>query len=159
MQVLEVFKELNYQPNRTIRVVLFANEENGLQGGRVYAANAKAKKENHVFAIESDSGGFLPQGFSFDPEIPKSLLEKLTSWKPLFEPYNIHLFAPIGFGADVGPLKDGKVVLASLYPDSQRYFDIHHTNEDTLEKVHPRELQLGAAAMASLIYLIDQYGL
>ena len=159
MQVLDIFKQINYQPNRTIRVVLFANEENGLQGGRTYAANAKKNNENHVFAIESDSGGFLPQGFSFNPDISEQLLQKIRSWKPLFKPYNLHLFEPIGYGADIGPLKDGNVLLASLYPDSQRYFDIHHTSEDTLDKVNPRELQLGAAAMASLLYMIDQYGL
>lgn len=159
MQVLDIFKNMDYQPNRTIRAVLFANEENGVRGGRAYAANAKEKEENHVFAIESDSGGFVPRGFTFDPETPEDVLNKLRSWKSLFEPFNLHLFEPLGYGVDIGPLRDGKVLLASLYPDSQRYFDLHHTKEDTLEKVNPRELQLGTAAMASLLYMIDQYGL
>lgn len=159
MQVLDIFKNIEYQPNRTIRAVLFANEENGVRGGRTYALNAKEKEENHIFAIESDSGGYVPRGFSFDPETPESILNKLRSWKSLFELFNLHLFEPLGYGVDIGPLKDGKVLLASLYLDSQRYFDLHHTKEDTLEKVNPRELQLGAAAMASLLYMIDQYGL
>lgn len=68
--------------------------------------------------------------------------------------------ATIGYGIDLIPLKDeNKTLLASLYPDSQRYFDLHHSVEDTLDKINPRELQLGSAAMASLLYMIDQYGL
>lgn len=160
MEVMEIFKSMNYTPNRTIRAVLFANEENGLMGGRTYAENVKKNSEYHLFAIESDSGGYVPRGFSFDTEVPEKTIEKLRSWLPLFAVYNLHVFDLNGYGADISPLKDGnKTLLGSLYPDSQRYFDIHHSEEDTLDKVNPRELQLGSAAMASLLYMIDKYGL
>lgn len=156
MEVLRLFKELNYKPLRTIRVVLFMNEENGLRGGNKYAEIAKKNNENHIFALESDAGGFTPRGFSFDTN--DAAFAQITSWKDLFEPYLIHQFDRSGSGADIGPLKDGKVVLAGLRPDSQRYFDHHHSDNDTFEHINKRELELGAATMASLIYLVDKYG-
>ena len=132
------------------------NEENGLRGGNKYAEVAKAKKENHVFALESDAGGFTPRGFSFD--CSDENFEQVESWKSLFEPYLIHLFVKGGSGADVGPLRDDNIVLAGLRPDSQRYFDHHHAENDIFEYVNKRELELGAATMASLVYLMDKYG-
>lgn len=156
MQVLETLKKLDYQPLRTIRVVLFMNEENGLKGAREYAKQAKAKNENHIFALESDAGGFSPRGFSFDAT--EDQMKVVHSWKKLFKPYLIHYFEKGGSGADVGPLKDSGTVLAGLRPDSQRYFDFHHAANDTFDAVNKRELELGAATMTSLIYLFDQYG-
>ena len=156
MEVLRLFKEAGIKPKRTIRVVLFMNEENGLRGGRKYAGEAKTRKENHIFALESDAGGFTPRGFSIDAR--DSQYEKILEWKPLFEPYLIHYFERGGSGADIGPLKNGSTVLAGLRPDSQRYFDYHHAATDTFEAVNKRELELGAATMASLIYLVDKYG-
>lgn len=156
MEVLRLLKESGIRPKRTIRVVLFMNEENGLRGGNKYAEVAKKNKENHIFALESDSGGFTPRGFSFDAR--DSQYEQILSWKPLFEPYLIHYFARGGSGADIGPLKNGSTVLAGLRPDSQRYFDYHHAATDTFDAVNKRELELGAATMASLIYLVDKYG-
>ncbi|MEO9954983.1 M20/M25/M40 family metallo-hydrolase [Nonlabens sp.] len=156
MQVLETLKKLDYQPLRTIRVVLFMNEENGLKGAREYAKQAKAKNEQHIFALESDAGGFSPRGFSFDATDDQ--MEVVHSWKELFKPYLIHYFEKGGSGADVGPLKDSGTVLAGLRPDSQRYFDFHHAANDTFDAVNKRELELGAATMTSLIYLFDQYG-
>ncbi|NAS32629.1 M20/M25/M40 family metallo-hydrolase [Flavobacteriaceae bacterium R38] len=156
MEVLRLIKETGYQPKRTIRVVLFMNEENGLRGGRKYAAEAKAKGERHVFALESDSGGFTPRGFSFD--CSDENFARIEGWKSLFEPYLIHLFEQGGSGADIGPLKDDQIVLAGLRPDSQRYFDYHHAENDTFDAINKRELELGAATMASLIYLVDKYG-
>ncbi|MAM19443.1 MAG: M20/M25/M40 family metallo-hydrolase [Christiangramia sp.] len=158
MEVLRLFREIGYKPKRTIRVVLFMNEENGLRGGNKYAEVAREKGENHVFALESDAGGFTPRGFNFNSSVAQ--FEKITSWKSLFEPYLIHLFAKGGGGADIGPLgNSGNIVLAGLMPDSQRYFDYHHAANDTFEAVNKRELELGAATMASLMYLVDQYGL
>ncbi|MEO2064688.1 MAG: M20/M25/M40 family metallo-hydrolase [Christiangramia sp.] len=158
MEVLRLFREIGYKPKRTIRVVLFMNEENGLRGGNKYAEVAREKGENHVFALESDAGGFTPRGFNFNSS--EAQFEKITSWKSLFEPYLIHLFAKGGGGADIGPLgNSGNIVLAGLMPDSQRYFDYHHAANDTFEAVNKRELELGAATMASLMYLVDQYGL
>lgn len=156
MEVLRLFKELDYRPRHSIRVVLFMNEENGLRGGRKYASEAKLKKEKHVFALESDAGGFTPRGFSFD--MGDENFELIESWKPLFKPYLIHYFEKGGSGADIGPLKEEGIVLSGLRPDSQRYFDYHHASSDTFDKVNKRELELGAAAMASLVYLFDTYG-
>ena len=156
MEVLRLFKATNYRPKRTIRVVLFMNEENGLRGGNKYAEVADRKKEKHVFALESDAGGFTPRGFSFD--CSDENFAQIESWKSLFEPYLIHLFVRGGSGADIGPLKDQDIILSGLRPDSQRYFDHHHAENDTFEHVNKRELELGAASMASLVYLMDKYG-
>ncbi|NND62743.1 MAG: M20/M25/M40 family metallo-hydrolase [Flavobacteriaceae bacterium] len=156
MEVLRLFKEINYRPRHTIRVVLFMNEENGLRGGRKYAEEAKLKQEEHIFALESDAGGFTPRGFSFDTD--EANFQQVLSWKPLFKPYLIHYFEKGGSGADIGPLKDEKIVLAGLRPDSQRYFDHHHAANDTFDAVNKRELELGGATMTSLIYLFDKYG-
>ncbi len=156
MEVLRLFKEIGYKPKRSIRVVLFMNEENGLRGGKKYAKVAKDKGENHVFALESDAGGFTPRGFSFDCD--DANFAQVESWKSLFEPYLVHYFAKGGSGADIGPLKKDGIVLAGLRPDSQRYFDYHHAKNDTFDAVNKRELELGAATMTSLMYLFDKYG-
>ena len=157
MDVLRLLKLTGIKPKRTIRVVLFMNEENGLRGGLKYAEVAKRKGERHIFALESDSGGFTPRGFSFDG--PDYKISQILEWKSLFEPYLIHYFRMGGSGADRGPLKDKDIVLAGLSPDSQRYFDHHHASNDTFDAVNKRELELGAATMTSLVYLIDKYGL
>ncbi len=157
MEVLRLFKKTGYRPKRTLRVVLFMNEENGLRGGRKYAEEARNLGEKHIFALESDAGGFTPRGFSFD--CTEDNYKQILGWKTLFEPYLIHSFVKGGSGADIGPLKDGQMVLAGLRPDTQRYFDHHHAANDTFEHVNKRELELGAATMASLVYLIDKYGI
>ncbi|MBU2996874.1 M20/M25/M40 family metallo-hydrolase [Cellulophaga baltica] len=157
MEVLRLLKETGYKPKRTLRVVLFMNEENGLRGGNKYAEVAKNKNEKHIFALESDAGGFSPRGFTFN--CTDANFEKVQSWKSLFEPYLIHLFDRGFSGADIRPLNNDKMVLAGLRPDSQRYFDHHHAANDTFEHVNKRELQLGAATMASLVYLFDNYGI
>ena len=157
MDVLRLLKLTGIKPKRTIRVVLFMNEENGLRGGLKYAEVAKRKGERHIFALESDSGGFTPRGFSFDG--PDYKISQILEWKSLFEPYLIHYFRMGGSGADIGPLKDKDIVLAGLSLDSQRYFDHHHASNDTFDAVNKRELELGAATMTSLVYLIDKYGL
>lgn len=156
MDVLRLLKASGYTPKRSIRVVLFMNEENGLRGGRKYAEVAKQKGEQHVFALESDAGGFTPRGFSFD--CSEANFNKVLSWKSLFKPYLIHYFEKGGSGADVGPLKTGNNVLCGLRPDSQRYFDHHHAANDTFDAVNKRELELGAATMTALVYLFDKYG-
>lgn len=156
MEVLRLFKKTGYKPKHTIRVVLFMNEENGLRGGTKYAEEAKRKGEIHRFALESDAGGFTPRGFSFDCN--EKNFAKVASWRPLFKPYFIHYFEKGHAGADIGPLKGNIDVLAGLRPDSQRYFDYHHAATDTFDAVNKRELELGAATMASLVYLFDTYG-
>lgn len=157
VEVLRLFKQLNMKPRHTIRAVMFMNEENGLRGGLKYAELAKQNKERHVAALESDAGGFTPRGFNVENS-PKSLAH-FSKWKPLFAPYLVDAIIPGGGGADIGPLRIlPDVVLIGFRPDSQRYFDIHHSSNDVFENVNRRELELGAAAMTSLIYLIDQYG-
>ncbi|GGD98381.1 M20/M25/M40 family metallo-hydrolase [Planktosalinus lacus] len=156
MEVLRLFKRLDYKPKHTIRVVLFMNEENGLRGARKYAEVAENNNEKHIFALESDAGGFTPRGFSFQSSDED--FKQIENWKPLFEPYLVHYFVQGGSGADVAPLKKDYNVMAGLRPDSQRYFDYHHAHTDTFDKVNKRELELGGAAMTSLIYLYDKYG-
>ncbi|MGB0279300.1 MAG: M20/M25/M40 family metallo-hydrolase [Flavobacteriaceae bacterium] len=157
MEVLRLFKESGYRPKRTIRVVLFMNEENGLRGGNAYADSALSNREKHIFALESDAGGFTPRGFSFNCSDEE--FAQVESWRPLFKPYLIHYFEQGGSGADIRPLKNKYNVLAGLRPDSQRYFDHHHAENDTFDAVNKRELELGAATMTALIYLYDKYGL
>ncbi|WP_339625090.1 M20/M25/M40 family metallo-hydrolase [uncultured Winogradskyella sp.] len=156
MDVIRLLKESGITPKRTIRVVLFMNEENGLRGATEYARVAKEKNENHIFALESDAGGFTPRGFSFATN--DTNFNQVLGWKSLFKPYLIHYFEKGGSGADVGPLASSTNVLAGLRPDSQRYFDHHHAANDTFEHVNKRELELGAATMTSLVYLYDNYG-
>lgn len=157
IEVLRLFKAMGYRPKRTIRAVMFMNEENGLRGGVEYANQAKLKNEKHIAAIESDRGGFTPRGFTV-PTQPKAKA-KVQSWKPLLEPYGLTDFNQEGGGADISPLAPQGVPLMGYLPDSQRYFNFHHTAEDTFDKVDKRELELGAATMAAIIYLIDRYGL
>lgn len=159
IEVLRVLKAIGYKPKNTIRIVLFANEENGLRGGTAYAKEAKEKGEKHIFALESDAGGFTPRGFGFSLANP-SQLQKVQTWADLFKPYGVFELTNGGGGADIGPLKAALgTPLAGFVPDSQRYFDIHHAKSDVFENVNKRELELGAVNMAALIYLIDKYGL
>ncbi len=156
MEVLRLLKETGVKPKRTIRVVLFMNEENGVRGGKKYASEVKRKGEKHVFALESDAGGFSPRGFSFD--CSDANFNQVLTWKSLFEPYLIHYFSKGHSGVDISRLKNDSNVLCGLVPDSQRYFDHHHSAEDTFDAVNKRELELGAATMTALVYLFDKYG-
>ena len=158
IEILRAFKALGYQPKRNIRFVLFANEENGLRGGNKYAEEAKLKKEKHVFALESDAGGFTPRGFGVSGT--DSVFKKILGWKPLLQDYGASEITFGGGGADIGPLaRTQQTTVAGLVPDSQRYFDIHHARSDVFENVNRRELLLGAVNMAALVYLVDKYGL
>jgi hypothetical protein len=157
MEVANIFKNIGYKPKNTIRVVLFMNEENGGRGGDKYEELAQANKENHIFALESDSGGFSPRGFSFETD--DANFSKILTWKNLFEPYLIHSFVKGHSGSDIDPLTSKTLVKAGLKPDSQRYFDYHHALNDTFDAINKRELELGAATMASLMYLMDQNGI
>ena len=155
IEVLHLLNLMNINPKHSIRVVLFMNEENGNRGGKHYAERAAAKNEKHLMALESDRGGFSPRGFSVNGT--EKQLNEIKKWGDLFEPYGIHEFK-MGFaGVDINPLEDGKICLIGLSPDSQRYFDHHHSDNDVFEEVNKRELVLGAASMTSLIYLIDKY--
>ena len=157
IEVLRVFKALGIKPKRTIRAVMFMNEENGGKGGDKYFEEAKNKGEKHLLAMESDKGGFTPRGFGVDA--PKEVMEKIKSWMDLFKPYGVYELQEGGGGADIGDLKNIGAVLSNIAPDTQRYFDVHHAATDTLESVSERELKLSAAMMAAFIYLVDKYGL
>ncbi|MFN5135954.1 MAG: M20/M25/M40 family metallo-hydrolase [Chitinophagaceae bacterium] len=157
MEIINVYKKLGIKPKRTIRVVMFMNEENGLRGGRKYAELAKAENKKHIFALESDAGGFTPRAFGFS--VGGDTLARLRNWVPLFKPYGVYEFTEGGGGADIGPLRPLGTVLCGLRPDSQRYFDYHHAANDVFESVSKRELELGALNMVFLLYVIDQYGL
>jgi hypothetical protein len=157
IEIMRTFKALGYTPKHTIRFVLFANEENGLRGGTKYAAEAKAKNEKHIFALESDAGSFTPRGFNFGGTSEQ--VEKVRSWIPLLLPYGVYEILQGGGGADVSPLLNVNAAVSELIPDSQRYFDYHHARNDVFENVNKRELELGAINMAALIYLVDKYGL
>jgi carboxypeptidase Q len=133
------------------------NEENGGRGGKMYAAEAMRKNEKHILAMESDRGGFSPRGFSTD--MPPEKKEKIKSWSPLFLPYGVYDFTQTGGGSDINPLKKQGVPVMELVPDSQRYFDIHHTPQDVFSQVSQRELEMGGAAMAAMVYLLTTYGL
>ena len=159
MEALRLLRAAGFRPERTVRAVLFMNEENGNRGGLEYARLAALAKETHLAAIESDGGGFTPRGFNVDAD--PATVAKLASWGPLLKPYHAADITLGHGGTDIEPLQ------AAVHPkaligydcDSQRYFDIHHTAADTFDKVNRRELELGGASMASLIYLLSKYGL
>lgn len=156
LEVIRILKAIDYKPKRTIRVIFFANEENGARGALKYAEESKQKNENQIFALESDAGGFSPRGFNLSGNAQK--INKIKSWSNLFKPYYIHFFEKGFPGVDINFLKIENIVLAGLFTDSQRYFDYHHSEADVFETVNKRELELGAATMAGLIYLVDKYG-
>lgn len=158
IEVLRIFRALGLRPHHTLRCVLFVNEENGLAGATAYASAAQGAKERHLFAVETDNGGFQPHGFSLG-STQGNAHERAARWLPLFRPYGIFEFRKGSAGSDVTPLLVQGVAVGELTPDSQRYFDLHHTSEDSLDKVNPRELQLGAAALAALLWLVDTQGL
>lgn len=156
IEVLRTFKQLGMRPRNTIRVVLFANEENGVAGGKVYADYALQHGEQHLFALESDAGGFSPRGFSMSMD--EQLKDLVRSWSDILFDLGVYDFSKPGGGVDINPLhKKLQTPVAGLLPDTQRYFDIHHCAQDTYETVNRRELLMGAAAMTALVYLVDKY--
>lgn len=155
---LKLIVDQAVEPKRTIRAVMFINEENGTRGGIAYADSALAKNEKHIAAIESDAGGFSPRGFGMTASDDKR--SKVESFLSLFPRNTISYISKGGGGVDIGPLHraDGTPMLG-LIVDGQKMFDLHHSPNDVFETVHFRELELGTATMAGMIYLLDQYGL
>lgn len=153
IETIRIFKKLAIRPKRTIRAVMFMNEEMSTTGGRAYADSAKIKGEYHYAALESDRGVMSPRGFEFDEDGLR--LSNLQSLEKYFVPYNIRDFDKGGGGADIAPLKELGTLQIGYIPDIQRYFSYHHSANDTFEHVNIRELQMGSAAIASLLYLID----
>jgi hypothetical protein len=158
IDVMRTFKLLGIKPKRTIRCVLFMNEENGLRGGTEYARLAKKNHENHILAIETDAGGFSPRGFELT--MSEAQKAKVLQWYKLFYHLGVYNFDEKGGGADIGPLhKELGAPIMGLMPDPQRYFDLHHTHNDVFEQVSRRELALGAAAIAAMVWLVSEYGM
>lgn len=160
LEVIRTFQALHLKPKHTIRCVLYMNEENGNRGGKGYAKYAKEHQEKHILALETDRGGFSPRGFEIDGSTKQ--IELLQTFEPLFKPYLLHIIEKGFGGVDIWPLKNGEngkddICLVGLVPDSQRYFDFHHAKSDVWENVNERELKLGAAAITSMIYLVDKY--
>jgi carboxypeptidase Q len=159
MEALAVLKKLGLQPRRTIRAVLFTNEENGLRGGRAYAEHHKDELARTVLAIEADSGGFTPRGFTLGAPTAEALARMRTRFVDI-----ISLLAPIGAtkltteghtgGADIAPMAPAGVPQAGLEVDNRTYFDIHHTDADTLDKVDPQQLADDVAAIAVVAYVV-----
>lgn len=157
IEVLRLFQTLGIKPKRTIRAVMFMDEEIAQRGGKKYAEIAAQDKEKHYLAIESDGGGFLPLGFGFSANYER--FKHFQELQKYFEPFGINQFIRGGGGVDIELLQQFGAVLVSPIVDMQRYFDYHHSPNDTFEQVNIRELQLGSAAIAALIYLIDKYDL
>ena len=157
LEAFRVLKEMGYKPKHTLRVVFFMNEENGNRGGKSYAQIVSEAGEKHVAAVESDRGGFTPRGFHCDGNLDQ--VKQLQAFEENFKPYDLHVFEKGYGGVDISPLKDyyENIPLFGFVPDSQRYFDFHHAPSDVFENVNKRELELGCAAIASFIYLLDKY--
>lgn len=155
IELLNMYKKLTLKPKNNIRVVAFMNEENGLRGGEAYAKFAKQNNEKHIAALETDAGGYTPRGFNVDTL--NGLFNKVILWEKLLAPYFANRFKKEGGGADLIALEKLNVPCIGFEPDSQRYFDIHHSKEDTFDKINKRELELSSAAIGALIYLLDKY--
>lgn len=158
IEVLRIFKALGLRPRHTLRAVLFTNEENGLRGATAYADLARKAGEKHLLALESDNGGFQPRGFQLASS-QFDAVARASRWNDLLRPFGLLTLVPGRGGADVAPLYVLGATTGEILPESQRYFDLHHTTADSIDQVNPRELHLGAASLAALIWLIDTQGL
>lgn len=154
LEALRIIKGMGLKPRRTIRFVAWMNEENGSRGARAYLEYAKKAPEKHFAAIESDNGGFMPRGLG----VSEDRLDKIRAWEPIFKPFGVERFNAGGADADNGPLAEVGAILFSMEPENQRYFDYHHSRNDTIDKVNPRELEMGALAFTSLVWLLSERG-
>jgi carboxypeptidase Q len=159
IEVGRTFKALKIEPKHTIRIILWVDEENRASGAKEYAKQSKEKKTKHIAAIESDLGGFLPLGFYIDTD-NEVALKQVHSWKEYFQPYEMFQFVEgLAGGVDIEPLKNDDILLMTLKTNLQQYTTIYHSERDVFEIVDRRELALGAAAIISIVYLIDKYAL
>jgi hypothetical protein len=155
MEVIRLFREMNYKPRHTIRIVMFMDEEVAQRGAKKYAEMAEKNKEIHIAAIESDRGGATPMGFSADMDDAK--YANMVEMVNFLNPWGVWKSIRGGSGVDIAPLKPQGVALMAIVPDPHRYFEYHHSANDTFDKISQRELQLGSASLAAMIYLIDKY--
>jgi hypothetical protein len=156
IEVLYLLKKLGLQPSRTIRCVLFMDEEQYQTGAKAYGYYASYTAEKHLAAIESDRGGFTPRGFNVTAD--SSIIKNMQVWLPYLKNASIDWIRKGGSGPDIARIKNATALIGYV-PDGQRYFDYHHSANDVFEAVHPRELELGSAAMTILAYLISEEGL
>jgi len=157
IEALDLFIRLNIKLKRTLRTVLFISEETGLTGAKVYGEFADSSIQTHLAAIESDRGAFTPLGFSAATDSIE-LIDILNSWLPILKLAGINWVRKGSSGADISKIKNAKLLMQYV-PDSQRYFDLHHSPNDIFEEVHPREFELGSAAIAIMVYLLSEEGL
>lgn len=158
IEALRLLKVLGFKPKRTIRAVMFMDEEFGGTGGRFYVDAPERRGERHILAMESDRGAFLPTGLAVGGEDGK-LTARIRKLQELFRPLGVGSVVAGGGGVDVGPLVSRGTPGASVITNAQPYFDVHHSALDDLDRVHPRELELQAAIMATLIFIVAQEGL
>jgi len=155
IEALRLLKQMGFKPKRTIRAVAFMNEENGGRGGEAYAARVRPG-EKHLAAIESDMGGFMPRGFGVSTDSAR--FQSIARWAHLFSPIWADRIVQGGGGTDISYLQKQGVPQIALIPEMQRYFTYHHSDNDTIDKVDERELELGAACLAILAYVLAQEG-
>ena len=158
LEALRLIKDLGLRPRRTIRAVLFMDEEFGGTGGRAYVRAPQRKGERHLVAAESDRGGFAPVGLAIGGRDGR-LLEKISSYADLFRPLGVSFIVAGGGGVDVGPLIEQGAAPAAVMINAQAYFDVHHSALDVVSSVHPRELELQAVILAALAYILAQEGI
>jgi carboxypeptidase Q len=154
-EAARIMKKLNLQPRRTVRVVLFTNEENGLRGGNAYRDRYKADAFKHVLAIESDSGVFAPARIGFTgSESAQRIIREIGA---LLSPIGMQDIGSGGGGADIGPIAQaGKVPMIAFQGDPTRYFTIHHTPADTVDRIAPEDVSKAAAALGVLTYVVAE---
>ena len=154
-EALRLMKKLGLQPRRTVRLVLWTNEENGTRGASAYAEKYASSAMNHVFALEADSGVFEPARFGFSGSLAaRNMIRDITS---LLTPLNLAETISGGGGADIDPIAQaGRAPTMAYMGDPTRYFTIHHTPADTVERIAPEEVSKGAAAIAVVTYVIAE---
>src|SRR5512140_3650608 len=157
IEAVRLLKEIGVHPKRTIRAVMFMNEESGTQGGKGYVVAHRRAGERHIAAMESDRGGFAPLGFTVQGD--SALVRSVQRWQPLFGQIGTERIRKGSGGVDISPLVATGVPGFGLDVEDFRYFDYHHSDNDTIDKVHPRELEMGAIVEALLCYLIAEEGL
>lgn len=154
LEAVRLIKELGLKPKRTIRAIGYMDEEQTGTGSRAYLAFAKASGQKHYAAIESDAGGFMPRAF----RVGEAHLEAVKKWEPYLQSFGIERFKVGGSGADTSNLAELGTILFGFEPENQRYFDYHHSRNDTIDKVNPREHEFGALAIAMLAWLLSEEG-
>jgi carboxypeptidase Q len=153
MEAVRLLLKAGLRPRRTIRVVLFTNEENGLRGGIAYHAAHKA--ERHVAAIEADVGAGAPRGFGI-AGADEAAIKAVQAYAPLFTALGADALEAGGGGADISPLTADGVLSLGLQPDVSGYFDLHHSAADTIDKIDPEHLERNAAALALMAYILAE---